>query len=111
MTTKKKAAISSKIISKGNISKVNDINLMLSAHSREFLKDFKVVLPPRLLSKLRHSLAGLSNASQQFVCNEVVTFLHSGVMHRSGFEPIDHSLGMLLLELMNAKKDINFPPF
>ena len=91
-------------------AKVNDINLMLSAHSREFLKDFRVVLPPRLLSKLRHSLAGLSDASQQYVCDEVVSFLRCGVMHRSGFDPIDHSLGLLLLELMN-EPDIVYPPF
>ena len=110
MKTKQKAAISSKIISKEQITIVNDINLMLSTHSRKFLKDFRVVLPPRLLSKLRHSLAGLSDASQQYVCDEVVTFLCCGVIHRSGFEPIDQSLGMLLLELMN-EKDINYPPF
>ena len=91
-------------------AKVNDINLMLSKHSRRFLKDFKVVLPPRLLSKLRHSLAGLSDASQQYVCDEIVTYLHSGIMHRSGFENIDQCLGLLLLELMN-EPDINFPPF
>ena len=93
-----------------NISLASDINLMLSAYSRAFLKDFKVVLPPALLSLLRHSLAGLSDDMQQFVCDNVVTFLRSRFMFKSGVEFIDQRMGLLMIELMNAR-GINFPPF
>lgn len=102
---------SSKNERKEHRPRVSDINLMLSKHSRDFLKDFKVVLPPRLRSLIRHSLAGLSEESQLFVCGEIVTFLRCGVMHRSGFEQIDRCLGLLMLELTNSKSFINFPAF
>ena len=102
----KKAAYSSKITRKEN----SGINLMLSAHSKAFLKDFKAVLPPRLLSLLRHNLCGLSDEMQQFVCDNVVTFLHSRFMFKSGVTHVDQRQGLLMIEMMNAS-GINYPPF
>lgn len=111
MIKKSSAAKSSKKIkSKENRSRMSDINLMLSAHSREFLKDMKVVLPPRLRSMLRHRLARLSEDMQLFVCDNVLTYLRTGFMFSSGVELVDECQGLLVLEIMNAP-DINYPPF
>lgn len=110
MNSKRSATGSKKIVSKESSSQVSDINLMLSAHSLAFLRGFKVVLPPRLRSLLRHSLAGLSEDMQQFVCDNVVTYLRSRFMFKSGVEHVDERLGLLMIELMNAK-GIHFPPF
>ena len=106
----KKTAKGSKIVSMENISRVSDINLMLSDHSRAFLKDFKTVLPPRLLSLLRHNLCGLNEGTQLFVCDNVLAYLRSGIMFKTGVEHIDARLGLLLIELMN-EPNVNFPPF
>ena len=105
------AAKSSKTERKVHSSKVSDINLLLSAHSREIVKGLKVVLPPRLLSLLRHSLCGLSNEMQQFVLDNILMYLRTGHMIRFGEPHIDQVQGLILIELMNAKASIHFPPF
>lgn len=85
-------------------------NLMLSKYSKEFLKDLRVILPPRLRSLVRQSLTGLGEEMQQFVCDNITTFLRSGFMFKTGLKHVDQLIGLLMLELMNAK-GINCPPF
>lgn len=104
------AKSSKKIASKENSSRVNDVNLLLSDDTKAFIKDLKVVLPPRLRSLVRHSLAGLSDDMQQFVCDNIFMYLRTGYMVRLGEPHIDQIQGLILIELMN-EKGINFPPF
>lgn len=107
----KKESKSRHIASKQNKQSISDINLMLSDHSRTSLKDLRVVMPPRLLSMVRHSLCGLSNEMQQFVLDNILMYLRTGHMIRFGEPHIDQVQGLILIELMNAKASIHFPPF
>lgn len=110
MTAKQRTAKSSKREGKGRSPRVSEVNQMLTEDSLQFVNIMKAVLPPRLASLLRHSLAGLSDDLQEFVCDNVMTYLSSHKMLKSGEEHVDQRLGLLLLELMN-EPDIVYPPF
>ena len=93
------------------IAQGSDVNLLLSNDTKAFIKDMKVVMSPRLRSIIRHSLCGLSDDLQQFVLDNILMYLRTGHMMRFGEMHIDQIQGLILIEMMNAKGSVHYPPF
>ena len=77
------------------------INGMLSSHSRHFLKNYRDVFCPKILSLIRHTLAGLSEPMQRVVTDNLLLYLTYGRMIMTPSVNVNRLLGYLLLVLMN----------